>query len=128
VPGLDGQTAFSLPFDAVIERIYATVGNRSVVVVPGGVTMYPFVQLLSAAAGSNTFTPMPATITIPASGLSGTVAANTMLAASTAQLNLALPAGTRILICGAMQTAGSGVLLHSYYMYYTGAIALRARG
>jgi hypothetical protein len=121
----DAQSAFSLPFDTVIESVYITVGTLADFNFPSGVTVYPFVQLFAATDESNVFTQIPDTKTVVSAGYSGFVPGNTMRTAFTSQIQAPLSAGTRILIGGAIQLSGSGNLARSYYIYYTGGIGLR---
>jgi hypothetical protein len=123
--GSDNQSAFSLPFDATIESVYATICTGSDITFPGGLFVYPFVQLYAAKPISNTFTSLPNTAVIPQVGLSGTVLANTTRAASKTQIGLSVTTGTRILICGQIQIRGTGNLAHNYSFNFTGGIALR---
>jgi hypothetical protein len=121
----DNQYVFSLPFDAVIENVYITVGNWGTFTVPSGITVYPFVQLFTALPESNTFMPMSSSKTLPTTGFSGATPINTMRAGFKSQIGVSLVAGMRILIGGQMQIGGSGSLSHKYYFYFTGGIALR---
>jgi hypothetical protein len=123
--GRNNQSAFSLPFNAILENVYINVGPLTNFTFPTGLTVYPFVELFAAAPASNVFTALPQTKTVPASGFSGAVTANTMLVASVNQIGVQLTAGTRIIISGQMQITGSGVLFQNYYFHYTGGIALR---
>jgi hypothetical protein len=121
----ENQDALSLPFDAVVESIYMTVNTYVSFTFPAGITVYPFLQLYTAAAGTNIFFPISATKLPLPTGYGGTVPANTPQAASVQQLDLPLAAGTRLLIGGHMEITGAGTLAHSYYFYFTGGIALR---
>jgi hypothetical protein len=123
--GNSGQAVFSLPFDAIIENIYINVGNLTDFTPPSGTTVYPFVELFTAAPASNIFTALPQTKVVPSAGFTGLTYANTMRAGSVSQMNVRLTAGTRILIGGQMQTTGSGALTQTHYFYFTGGIALR---
>jgi hypothetical protein len=120
--GTDEQYVFSLPFDAVIESIYITVGNFGTFTVPSGMTVYPLVQLFAALPESNTFTPIALSKTLPVTGFSGTTQANTMRAGSNSQIGVSLVAGMRLLIGAQMQITGN--LSQRYYFYFTGGIAL----
>jgi hypothetical protein len=71
------------------------------------------------------FVPLSSTKTVPLQGLKGNTPAETMLSASTTQLNIRLAAGIRLLIGGQMQITGNSSLQQTYYFYYTGGIALR---
>jgi hypothetical protein len=122
----DHQSAFSLPFDAMIENVYADISSAAVFTVPTGITAYPFVQLYIASPGNNTFVAIPNAKAIPSTGYSGSVPAGTTRRAFTKQLSLQLFAGMRVLIVGQMQTSGSGTLLQNFYFHYTGGIALLA--
>jgi hypothetical protein len=124
-PTAESQIAFSLPFDAVIDRVYASFSNVAVFTVPTGLSAFPCVQLYSAAPGSGTFTPLAGTKTLPVAGFSGQVPALTALFASRSNMGITLPAGTRILIGGQMELAGSPLLALGYYFFFTGAIAVR---
>jgi hypothetical protein len=118
------QVCFSLPFDCVIENIYATVGLPATLTFPNGLTVRPYIQIYSAPSNSNTFTPLPLAAAFVTQGYSGQVAANTLRTAESSLQTTPLAAGTRILIVGAMQTEGTAVLLQSYHFYLTGGISI----
>jgi hypothetical protein len=119
----DSQYAFSLPFDAVLENLYITIGSAITFTFPAGITVYPFVQLFVANSDSNTFEPLVKLV--PSLGYDGSVSSNTTRTASLSQIGASLSAGTRILIGGQMQISGSGSLSQQYYFYFTGGISLR---
>jgi hypothetical protein len=121
----DNQSAFSLPFNATIESIYVTLATWVSFTFPVSMSVYPYLQLFTAPAESNVFTPVAQTRIMPTAGFSGTVPANTTRAAFVSNIGLTLPAGTRILIGGLMQIIGSSSLAQNYYFYFTGGIALR---
>jgi hypothetical protein len=123
--GVDEQNAFTLPFDAVIESIYICIGNFKDETFSPGITVYPFVQLFTAPLEGNNFAPLPLSKTVPATGFSGTVKENVMLAASNSQIGVALTAGTRVFIGGQMEITGGGNLEQRHYFYFSGGIALR---
>jgi hypothetical protein len=121
----DSQSVFSLPFNAVIESLYITIGSAITFTFPAAITVYPFVQIFAASPDSNTFMPIPSTKLVPANGYSGFVPSNTMRTASLSQIGAPLSAGARILIGGQMEIDGSSALAQQYYFYFTGGIALR---
>jgi hypothetical protein len=123
--GTDEQSAFSVPFNAIIESIYITAGTRVTYTFPTANAVFPFVQLYVAAPGSNAFVPIPTARVTTSIGFSGSTPAGSMLAASRTGINVQLAAGMRILIGGGMQITGTGTLQQNYYMYFTGGIALR---
>jgi hypothetical protein len=119
------QNCFSMPFDGIIESIYATVSSTVNYTFPTGITVYPYVQLYQAQDVSNTFTPMSMTAFVT-QGYSGYTPANTLRRAVTTQPTSVIPAGTRILITGAMTAIGTGTLQRNDYFTFTGGIALRS--
>lgn len=124
--GINLQYAFSVPKDCTISEIHTTVGNWGTFTPPEGATVTPYVMLFRAAAGQNQFTALAATKTKSTTGYSGSVPANTMLAASSTP-NVPVKAGDRLLICGLAEmtdTVKSGELSHAYYFYFTGGLAL----
>jgi hypothetical protein len=122
--GRDNQAAFSLPFDVILESIYADMSTRVALTLPSGITVYPFVQLFVAAPGSNTFVAIPQARALPSIGFSGTVPAQAMREASVRNIGLRLSIGMRILIGGQMRIGGSSSLAHTYNFHYTGGIGL----
>jgi hypothetical protein len=123
--GSNNQDALSLPFDTIIESIYATINSSVTFTFPSGMSVYPFVRLYAADASTNTFSPLAGTETTVSSGYSGAVPANTPRVAATPQIGLYLPAGTRLLIGGAMSVSGTATLSQKYFFYFTGGIAVR---
>jgi hypothetical protein len=121
----ENQDTFTLPYDAVIENIYVTFNTIIDYMFPPGLTVYPVLQLYDAVQDSNVFMPVAATKLIAEAGYTGAVPSHTPASASLRQLGLYLRAGTRLLIGGRMETAGSANLARDYYFYFTGAIALR---
>jgi hypothetical protein len=121
----DEQLCFSLPFDCVIESIYATFGALAAFTLPSESAATPYVQLYSAPSDSNTFSPLAQTIAAPTQAYSGHIAINTLRTAAVTQQTAPLPAGTRILIVGALSISGTP-LQQSYYFYFTGGIGIRA--
>ncbi|MDR2659876.1 MAG: hypothetical protein LBC27_07820, partial [Spirochaetaceae bacterium] len=121
----DSQGVFSLPFDAVLESIYITIGSAITFTFPAGISVYPFVQIFTAPPSGNTFTPIPSIKLVPSVGYSGPVPSNTTRAVSLSQIGVSLSAGTRILIGGQIQIIGSSSLSQQYYFYFTGGLALR---
>jgi hypothetical protein len=120
------QDVFSLPFDATLENIYMTVNSRATFTFPSGITVRPFLELYTAAPDSNVFTPVPSTkLTVQPGYSGGPIPSNTAQAASVRQIGLQLTAGTRVLIGGHLEISGTGPLLHTYYFYFTGGIALK---
>jgi hypothetical protein len=111
----------------VLESIYITIGSAVTFTFPSGITVYPFVQLFSAPAGTNTFTPIPATIVMPTTGYGGSVPSNTTRAASLSNIGISFSAGTRILIAGQMEIRGASSLSQQYYFYFTGGLDLRGQ-
>lgn len=117
------QVVFSLPFDMTINSVYATVGNYGSFSPAGSV--YPYIQLYSADAGSNYFTPLTDAAAIPTQGIGPGLflPADIMRPASKDGLNIQLLAGTRIAIGGLMKITGdTGV--RDYYLYFTGGVGM----
>jgi hypothetical protein len=125
-PPSDANTAFSLPFDAVIDRIYFTLANSSSFTVPSGTTILPYIQLYVAAPGSGVFTPIPGARVAPSANYYGVVTANATRSASQGNINITLTAGMRILIGGMLSATGIGALSVSDNFYFTGGISLLA--
>jgi hypothetical protein len=123
--GDDNQSAFSLPFNAIIEAVYLTVGVGGTPVFPGGITVYPFVQLFAASPGDNNFSVLSQTKTVPLQGFSGTAAPGAAISAVNQQINTPLCAGTRILIAAQLMIKGNCCLQRGDNFYYSGGIALR---
>jgi hypothetical protein len=117
-----------MPFNGVINSVYATFGVPVAYTFPSGITVYPYIQLYSAPAGANTFTPLSQTMTATTQGFSGATVANTLRTAGSTQTTGTLPAGTRILITGGMRVTSSGTatVARSDYFYFTGGVGIKA--
>lgn len=121
------QLVFSLPIDMSLRSVYATVGNWGAFTADGDV--YPFVQIYKAAPASNNFTPIEGAAAIPEFPIrKGSQPAAVMLSAFRNDLNVALPAGTRIAIGGLMkmENDSSTTAQRGYYLYFTGGVGFSA--
>jgi hypothetical protein len=127
VLGSFDQNSFSLPYDCIIENIYATICSMSSYTLPSGVTTYPYIQLYSSTPESNIFAPIPQSRAMVTQGYSGSVPAETVRFASSTTPSSVFPAGTRILIIGEMLNTGpAGALERSGNFNFTGGIGVRA--
>lgn len=119
------QLVFSLPFDMIIKSIYITVGTWGEANFETRV-VYPFLQLYSTTATSNTFTPIPGTIVEPEQGIGpGSVPRATTQAAFKNDLEVKLEAGTRLAIGGLMRVENeNSIFPRDYYLYFTGGIGM----
>jgi hypothetical protein len=124
--GRDNQSAFTLPFNAVVDSIYVDISSMTAINIPTGITVYPSVRLYVASPGNSTFVAIPSSQAAPSSGFSGSVSAFTTRIASVKQLNLSLLAGIRIIIGGQIEISGSSGLARDYYFYFTGGIAMHS--
>ncbi|MDR0697282.1 MAG: hypothetical protein LBF68_07130 [Christensenellaceae bacterium] len=118
----DNQFAFTLPFDCYIMSIYMTATNKTTITYPAGITVYPFIELFIAPEGTNTFSAMPTTITMPSFGYKDITSAGINRSGSRININLRLSAGTRVLIVGQMQVTGTSTI-RSYSYLFSGGIA-----
>ena len=121
------QLAFSLPFDMTLDSITVTAGCVGKLYPPypeRDVAVYPYIQIYTANAGSNTFFPLPGAFAKPASGiLPETADANTLCEAHKMDLNIKLPAGTRITIGGMMELPGDH-RVRDYPLFFTGGLGM----
>ncbi|MDR2267263.1 MAG: hypothetical protein LBE09_06770 [Christensenellaceae bacterium] len=120
----DNLSAFVLPFDVIIDRIYLATTNRTLYTLPAGVTATPYVELYVALQDSNSYSAVPSSITTPTTAYSGSISAGAVKIGSKSNINLRLPAGIKILIVGQLQVSG-GTSTRSYNYYFNGGIALR---
>jgi hypothetical protein len=123
-PPLDSQTAYTVPFNAVIDNVNGVVGNSAAFTAPPGNSVRPYILLYTAPPGSSTFTPIAAAKVSPTSGYSGTTPALTTLPITLNGIGATVPAGTRILIAGQTETAGASPIAAGYYFYYNGGIEM----
>jgi len=115
--------SFVVPYDATVETIYMTATNTGFT---PGTNVNPYIILATALRNSNTFTLRQETKTPTEIQYSqGTqYPDNTILYGSHANINMTIPAGTRVAIVCGFNTQG-GILAQGYWFYYTGGIIFR---
>ena len=116
--------AFSVPRDGVIESISAQFSNTAALSLVGS-TVSLKAQLYTAAAGSNTFTPLPATVVNLAPALTGILAIGTTTNAILSGLNINVTAGSRILMVFSATAAGL-TLVNTVTGYASAGISIGA--
>jgi BclB C-terminal domain-containing protein len=99
--------AFDAPRSGTVTAISANFSNVAALILGGGVTASLEVQLYHAAAGSNTFTGLPVTVTL--SALTGTLVLGTTAFGLTTGLSQAVVAGDRYLLVATVTTTGTAL-------------------
>lgn len=121
--GNNYQFTFAIPYDAVVRSIYLTCSNWAAFTPPAGATVYPFVTLATAQLDSALFTLLPTTETVTDTPWVGgaNVPAGTTLSGFSVDINVPIPAGSRVAICCTYRITGTPSA-QSYYFYYSGGI------
>ena len=123
--GNNYQFAFAMPYNAVVKSIYLTCANWADFTPPPGALVYPFVMLATAPINSNSFTLLTATQTETTGSWVGGVnnPAGTTLSGSRVDIDVPIPAGSRVAICCTYRITGTPSA-QDYYFYYAGGILL----
>jgi hypothetical protein len=119
------QQAFSLPFDAVIENVFFTVGAVNSGSMQDAMRVYPCVQIYSAGSESNAFSPLDSARAVAARPFSGSFEPSELRMGYQKGIGARLEAGTRIFIGGFIQSEGEGDLTAAMALTFTGSLAIR---
>ena len=115
--------SFVVPDDATVETIYMTATNLRFT---PATNVNPYIILATASRNSNTFTLRQVTKTPTEIQYSQNILypTNTILYGSNTNINMTIPAGTRVAIACGFNTQG-GTPAQGYMFYYTGGILFR---